>query len=301
MSALAAAAADYLGVRRALGYKLEGTEANLASFVAYMDAGGAEHVTVAAALDWANQAPRGGVAQRLANARGFIRYLQALDAAHEVPPAGLVPLRSRRAIPHLFTEADIAALMHAAAALSPPPLASTVATVIGLLGVTGMRVGEVLRLNVVDVDLDAGVLTVWLGKFNKSRHVPLDPTTVTALAGYSRQRRAATKDTTAFFVSGLDQRLTYVAFAKAFADLLDSVGIGSAQRRPRIMDLRHSFATRTLLGWYSEGADVQALLPRLSTYLGHVDPTSTYWYLSAAPELMAIAAERLEQHAERRS
>ncbi len=233
--------------------------------------------------------------------RGFARYLQAVDPAHEVPPVGLLPNRTTRPVPHLYTNAETTALMNAARAIEPPMWAATVETVIGLLWVTGMRVGEVLRLNVADIDTD-GVATVWLSKFNKSRHVPLTASTLTALADYARLRRdllPTAEVTTAMFVSMGGQRLSYQCFSKAFVSLLDTTELSTGPgRRPRIHDFRHSFAMRTILGWYRDDVDVQALLPRLSTYLGHVAPSSTYWYLSAAPELMAVAAERLDRHRE---
>jgi len=230
--------------------------------------------------------------------RGFARYLQALDPVHEVPPTRLLPTRRTRPVPHLYSQADVTALMDAARKLEPPLRAATTETVIGLLAVTGMRIGEVLRLDVADIDWDAGVLTVWLSKFNKSRHVPLTASTVAALARYDQCRRQILPTATnpAMFVSRAGNRLTYPTFVAAFATLLDTTAISTSGQRPRIHGFRHSFAVTTVLGWYRQGADVQALLPRLSTYLGHADPASTYWYLSAAPELMAIAAQRLDQH-----
>lgn len=304
MSGLTVAAGDYLAVRRALGYKLEEDGRLLASFVAYLEAHDIETVTVAAALAWATEsARRGNGARRLSTVRCFARYLQAVDPAHEVPPTGLLPKCKTRPVPHLYSDAEIASLMTAARLLDPPIWAVTVETVIGVLCVTGMRVGEVLGLNAADIDADTAVATVWLSKFNKSRHVPLAASTLAALGAYSEQRRRLlpTATTTAVFVSPSGQRLTYPRFAAAFATLLDTTSVSTPRgRRPRIHDFRHSFAVRTILGWYRDDADVHALLPRLSTYLGHVAPASTYWYLSAAPELMTVVAERLDRNQEPR-
>jgi len=302
VSVLASELAGYLALRRALGYKLVDDGRQLAQFVAYLDARDTATVTVAAALDWVTGTTRAGNgASRLTVVRGFARYLQAVDPAHEVPPVGLLPKRTTRPVPHLYTDAETTALMSAARALDPPMWAATIETVIGLLWVTGMRVGEVLRLNVADIDTD-GVATVWLSKFNKSRHVPLTASTIAALTAYARLRRdllPAAAETTAVFVSPGGQRLSYQRFSKAFVSLLDTTGLSTVPgRRPRIHDFRHSFAVRTILGWYRDDGDVHALLPRLSTYLGHVAPSSTYWYLSAAPELMAVAAARLDRHRE---
>ncbi len=301
MTALGVALADYLAVRRAVGYRLEEAGRLLARFVAHLDADGIDTVTVAVAARWAATTPRGGNgARRLTVIRGFARYLQALDPTHEVPPTGLLPVRRTRPVPHLYSDADIAALTEAARALRPPLWAATVETIIGTLWVTGMRVGEVLRLNTADLDPDTGVLTVWLSKFGKSRLVPLAPSTIAALGRY-RAQLPATVTTPAMFVTPDGQRVCYPKFHRVFVKLLDRTKISTADgRRPRAHDLRHSFAVRTLLGWYRDGADAQALLPRLSTYLGHVEPASTYWYLSAAPELMALAAQRLEQRGAQR-
>jgi integrase len=296
MTALGSALADYLAVRRAVGYRLDDDGRLLARFVAHLDAIGIETVTVAVALEWACATPRGGAGvKRLSAVRGFTRYLQALDPAHEVPPTGLLPTSRVRPVPYLYSEAEIAALMGAARMLEPTPWAATTETIIGLLWATGMRVGEVLRLNTADVDFDRGVLTVWLSKFGKSRLVPLSSSTIVALSRY-RDRRPSPLTTPAMFVTPAGERVGYARFYRAFTRLLDTAAITAAGRRPRAHDLRHSFAVRTLLGWYRDGADAQAMLPRLSTYLGHVEPRATYWYLSAAPELMALAAERLDHH-----
>ncbi len=180
----------------------------------------------------------------------------------------------------------------------PSPLrAATFETLVGLLAVTGLRIGEALRLDRDDLDLTAGVLTIRLSKFGKSREVPIHAGTVDALATYARRRdRLCQPVDQAFFVSTAGRRLLYCNAHLAWLELVGQAGLlpRSATCRPRPHDLRHSFAVRTLIGWYREGIDVQAQLPALSTYLGHVHPGSTYWYLSAAPELLHIVAARLE-------
>jgi site-specific recombinase XerD len=295
MTALDTALADYLGVRRAVGYQLVAAGRHLESFVTHLNRSGIDTVTVTDAVDWATTtatATRGGGAKRLSAVRGFARYLQALDASHEVPPTRLLPTHTTRPVPYLFDEADIDALMSAAAMLTPPERACTVETMIGLLWATGMRISEVIALNNADVDADQATLTVWFSKFNKSRHVPVTASTLEALARYND---AVHPTGQALFCGRDGQRIRYPHFKRVFDRLIDSVGITTNNgTRPRLHNMRHSFATRTLLGWYRDGADVHALLPRLSTYLGHVEPSSTYWYLSAAPELMALAAARLE-------
>lgn len=297
MSVLESALADYLAVRRSLGYKLAEDGRQLAAFVAHLDSRGIDRVTVTDAVTWASATPRGGGgAERLTFVRGFARYLQALDPAHEVPPTRLLPRRTARPIPFLYSQEQVIELMTAARALTPPAWGATVEVIIGLLWTTGMRIGEVLRLDVADHDLDTGVLRVRLAKFGRERLVPITPTTTQVLRDY-RAGVPATITDPALFVTPAGRRVSYQRFNLAFVALLDDAGITTpAGKRPRAHDLRHGFAVRTLTGWYRDGLDVHALLPRLSTYLGHVEPSSTYWYLTATPELMALAANRLERH-----
>lgn len=301
MSRLRQALADYLRIRRALGYKLERAEKLLAQFLAYLEERDTMIVTVADALAWARLT--GGSpdwwAFRLSAVRGFAAYLHALDPAHEVPPADLLPRRPPRAVPYLYSEAEIVALIAATGGLRGRLRQATYRTLLGLLWVTGMRVGEAIRLDRDDVDLAHGVLTVRDSKFGKSRLLPLHPTSVTALRRYLHLRESNQRATVsdALFISPAGTRLLYCNLHATFRRLRRDAGLvaGSGRCRPRIHDLRHTFAVQTLLGWYRAGEDVQARLPLLSTYLGHAHPKHTYWYLSAAPELLTIAGQRLER------
>lgn len=301
MSALSGAAEEYLRLRRSLGHDLADAHRLLPRFVAYLDSIGASTVTIDAALAWA-QTPAADSAssvwpRRMTVARGFARHMSGINAATEVPPLGIIPSRQRWRPPFLFSPADIAALMIQARQIRPPLAAISHETVIGLLAATGMRVGEALRLDRADIDWHDGILAIHESKFGKSRLVPVLPSTLAALQHYAQQRdQLQTRPTTpAFFVSVRGTRLIYQSVHPIFRRLCDNAGIGvEAASRPRIHDLRHSFAIHTLLGWYRDGEDVEAQLPALSTYLGHRDPRSTYWYLSAAPELLALAAGRLE-------
>jgi integrase len=302
MSPLRKALADYLKVRRSLGCRLARPEKLLAQFIIYLEDAGAETVTTAHALAWA-MLPAGNPswhALRLSAVRGFATYLHTIDPSAEVPPANLIPWRPCRATPYLYSATDIAALIAAAASLRFPLRAATYQTLIGLLAVTGMRVGEAIRLDRPDADLDAGVLTICQSKFGKSRLVPLHPTTVDALRGYLRLRDQLhpRPGTPAVFISPTGTRLMYCNVHSTFQRLARQAGLQprSASCRPRIHDLRHSFAVASLLDAYAAGQDGQARLTLLATYLGHVDPASTYWYLSAAPELLALAGQRLEHH-----
>jgi integrase len=301
-SSLQDIAADYLAVRRSFGYRLRGHDRPLADFVAYLDRAGLDTVTVESALAWAVETEATPLrhAQRLSIARGFATYLHALDPRCEVPARGLLPEGRRRVPPHIYTADEIAGLMHESRALRPPLRAATMETVIGLLVVTGMRSGEVVRLNRDDVDLDTGRLRVIATKFDKSRELALHPSTVEALQGYARLRDRHWRHpaTVGFFVSSTGRRLSQSSLEQSFAELVRRTGLepeaGSRARRPRPHDMRHSFAVATLIRWHRTSQDVQALLPALSAQLGHVDPASTYWYLTGVPELLALANARVE-------
>ena len=301
MTGIRQATDDYLAVRRALGYKLEDHGWLLADFASFLDAAGAATVTTGLALDWATL-PEDCLpswhAARLRVVRGFARHLQALDPATEVPPAGLLASRNRRAVPYLYSDADVSALMAATASLRPALHAATLKTLIGLLAVTGMRLGEVIRLDRADLDTASGMLTIRDSKFAKSRQIPLHPSTLAALAGYGqlRDEQCPRPKTPALLVSTAGTRLISQGVHYVVARLARQAGLAprSPECRPRLHDFRHSLAVNTLLGWYRDGLDVQALLPVLSTFLGHSKPANTYWYLSAVPELLALAAERRE-------
>jgi integrase len=288
-------------MRRALGYKLEIQGWMLRDFVSYLEQAGARTVTIEDAVAWATQPAQADPtywSDRLSVARQFARHLQTIDPACEVPPTRLLPIRRRRAIPYLYTPAEIAALMHAAGQLRRPLHAATHRTLIGLMAVTGMRLGEAIGLDRDHVDPRHGLLRIINSKFGKSREVVLHTSAMDALDAYGRLREelCPRPSCDAFFVSTAGTRLFASCVHRVFARLVRIVGLvpRSPRCRPRPHDLRHSFAVRTLLDWYATGADVQARLPSLSTYMGHASPASTYYYLTAAPELLALAARRLE-------
>ncbi len=295
--------ADYLALRRALGYRLDRPEKLLNLFLTHLEASHQDVVTVQNALAWA-QLPTNGASNwwgyRLSTVRGFATYLHALDPAHEVPAAELLPQRPQRATPYLYSDADVAALMSGAGSLRSPLRRATVATLVGLLVVTGLRVGEAIGLDRADVDLTTGRLLVRHGKFDKARELWLHPTTLDALKRYQRlrDRAAPPTGTTAFFVSAAGTRLLYCNVHNTVHRLVSGAGLTprATSCRPRIHDLRHSFAVNAMIDAYATGQDGQVRLTLLSTWLGHVHPASTYWYLSASPELMAIAGHRLEAH-----
>jgi len=299
MSALDAHVEDYLRLRRALGFKLERHGLVLPQLVAYLEAAGAATVTSELAIAWAGL-PKGARpnhwAARLAVARGFARYLQTIDPATEVPPPGVFPARRHRPTPYLWSQEEIRRLLEGARALRSPLRAATHEALFGLLATTGMRLGEAVGLQRGAVDLVAGVITIREAKFDRSRLVPLHPTTAEALSRYvaRRDRLCLRPRSTAFFLSSAGTALQRSAVDKTLRKITTSLGIRTATVRPRAHDLRHSFAVATLTGWLRSGVSVDERMAVLSTYLGHVSPADTYWYLSASPELMTLAAERLD-------
>jgi integrase/recombinase XerD len=289
---------DYLRLRRSFGYKLDEAARLLPRFAARLDAARAEFVTIDLALAWALEpdVPPGSVVPsvRLLVVRGFARYMAGVERRTEIPPTGLIPFRRRRRAPFIYSDADVAALMQQTHQLLREPLrAATYQTLIGLLAATGVRIGEAIKLDRSDIDWTDGVLIVRESKFNKSRHVPLHDSTLEALERYARRRDELCPSPRheSFFVSLHGTRLRLNVIDKTFRRLCDQARVGAeAPVPPWAHDLRHTFAVTTLLGWYRDGVDVQARLPVLSTYLGHRNPSYTYYYLSAAPELLAHAA-----------
>jgi integrase len=302
MSALSRHLDDYLRLRRVLGHDLADAARLLPRFVDYLDAHGMAFVTVDAALAWSLQreVPPGSTVpgRRMMAARGFARYLAGIDARNEVPAAGLVRIPRRWRPPFIYTDADVLALMAQARRSIPQPLrATTHETLIGLLAATGLRIGEALRLDRGDIDHSEAVLLIRRSKFGKSRQVPLQPSTLDALERYAHRRHQLYPQPTTdgLFVSLHGTRVIYETVWPTFRMLREHSGVGAdATVTPRLHDFRHSFAVRALLDWYRAGVDVQSRLPWLSTYLGHREPRMTYWYLSAAPELLAYAARLLD-------
>ncbi|MEV2226788.1 tyrosine-type recombinase/integrase [Nocardia vinacea] len=303
MSGLRRAAEDYLAMRRALGFKLTTQAAQLMSFVGYCESAGTDRITSELALEWATTTRSGSchdayLARRLMTVRIFARHYQTLDPDSEVPPEDALPHHKCRIAPYLYSPAQIAALIDAAGQLRPPLRAATWQTLIGLLAVTGMRKREACRLDDEHVDLDRAALVILDSKFGKSRRLFLHDTTVIALRDYRHQRErwCPNRSGPCFFVSTRGTRLDADNIPSTFTSLIDAAGITAPPggRRPRLHDLRHTFTVATMIGFYRAGGDVQARLPILSTWLGHVDPKSTYWYQQQIPELLTLAAQRLE-------
>lgn len=307
MSTLRESVADYLLMRRTMGFKAEGLSKLLRSFVAFSEARGVDRVRNDIALEWATSTVKVPVndalqARRMDAVRIFARHQHALDPATQIPAEGICNRRYHPREPNVFSLAQVVALLEATDTLSPQFKALTWRNIIGLLAATGMRPGEACRLSVNDVDLSSGTVQVLETKFGKSRLVFIHPTTAEVLRHYVQVRRAwvgtGVSACPMLFLNARRGPLDPDRLGRTFTQVADAAGITTAPgcRPPRLHDLRHTFAVTTLIEWYRDGQDVQARLPLLSTWLGHVDPASTYWYLHAVPELLSYAASRLEAH-----
>lgn len=292
--------ADYLRLRRSLGYALAGTETLLLGFVAYLRDNDARGLTVEHALRFAT-APVGASprwhALRLSAIRCFARWARCQDPDIEVPPARLLPARPTRVAPYIYTAEQIQALLRAAAQLRPELRAATYRTLIGLMACTGIRTGEALALDLASLDQHENTLTV-RGKYDKIRLLPLHPSVTEALTGYLhlRDRLLPAAACPALLISSAGTRLRPSNVHQTFRGLREQAGLtqASSSCRPRLHDLRHGFAVATMLDAYRRGDDPGVVLPLLATWLGHTEPRDTYWYLTGTAELLEAAAQRLD-------
>ena len=301
MKTLRRALLDYLALRRSLGFKLRRDGMLLPDFIAHLEQAKSPLITAPLAVEWATQPQEVHPAwwtSRLVIVRGFAKYLQTIDPRHHVPPLTLLPHRRTRTAPYIYEPAEITALLDATAILRHELRVATYRTFLGLLAVSGLRTGEAIALDDDDVDLRRGVLVIRKTKFGKTREVPLHRTTIQALIGYlgDRNHFAPRRLSPSFFISTTTKRLIYQNVHETFLRLVYAAGLADRRpRRPRIHDLRHTYAVRTVLAWHRAGENVEAKLPMLATYLGHIGPSATYWYLTAIPELLESATARLER------
>jgi integrase len=301
MSRLRQAVKDYLAVRRALGYNLRRAEKLLDQFLTYVERAGDTHLRIATMVLWATQpqdAHESWYSYRLSVVRAFASHLHAIDPTTEIPSTDLLPWLRCRATPYLYSDEEVGALISAATTLRTPYRVATYQTLVSLLAATGMRVGEALALDCADIDGKEGLLTIRHGKFGKSRELLVHATTTAALDRYLRRcDRPVSTRTAAVFLSTAGTRLLYCNVQWTFQRLVRRANLKprSAACRPRIHDLRHRFAVATIIDGYRTSGNAETRLSLLSTYLGHVDTSHTYWYLSAAPELMQLAANRLDR------
>jgi site-specific recombinase XerD len=299
---------QYVAVRRAFGAKFYEPALALDHFVDLLDREGAEFITIDLALRWAMEpklAQRATWGRRLSQVRGFAAWLSVTDIRNEVPPKRLLSARRRRNSPHIYTDQEINLLMTQAARLHSRTgmRALTYSTLIGLLVATGLRPSEAIGLDRSDVDLVNGILSIRESKFGKSRFVPIEESTRAALEHYTqcRDRICQLRLSDAFLIGERGMRLNACSARSMFVRISRAVGLraptedGRAGHGPRLQDFRHSFATDRLVEWYRAGLDVTRELPKLATYLGHVDVGLTYWYIEAVPELLHLAAKYLDK------
>ena len=298
-------AEDYLAERRALGFDLRILGDQITAFARYVDAAGhTGPLTTRITLDWvkgqARHAKPFSWARRLEILRPFARYLARHDPATEFPQTAIFGRSHRRLAPHIYSDQEICDLLAAARRLAPHGglRPATYETLFGLIAATGLRLSEARHLRCGDVDLDQGVLTVRNTKFRKSRHVPMHPTVVAALNHYMavRARHGAIDQDTLLFLSSSGRLLPKRTINGVFQRLRGELGwtARGAHAQPRIHDLRHTFICRRVQLWHDHGADIGNAMAALSTYVGHAKVSDTYWYLTGAPELMALAGERFE-------
>ena len=308
MSAIRDSLIQYVAVRRAHGSKFYEPALALDHFVDLLEREGTEFITTDLALRWAmapKHAQRATWGRRLSQVRGFAKWLNAVDIRNEIPPKRLLNARRRRNAPHIYTEQEIDRLMAQAARLHSPKgmRAMTYSTLIGLLVATGLRPSEAMGLDRADVDLVNGILSIRESKFGKSRFVPIEESTRAALECYSRCRDQlfSLRVSEAFLVGERGIRLNAGSARRMFVRLSRAVGLRATTKDgrdgygPRLQDFRHSFATGRMVEWYRAGLDVSRELPKLATYLGHVDVGLTYWYIEAVPELLQLAAKYLDK------
>src|SRR5438876_8179055 len=296
MTTLREAVREYLNLRRSLGFKLHESGRLLLAFVEFMEEHRSSYITTRLALAWAQQPSTVQPAEwahRLSVVRTFARHRSATDPRTQIPPQGLLPFQPKRARPYLYSEEEIRSLLRAALRMSYRYERGKLRPrvyycLFGLLNVSGLRLGEAQNLELQDVDLKAAMLTIRGAKFGKTRLVPLHASTCKVLADYlaRRQRHWAGRAVSSYlFVSSQGNRLDAGDIHRTFNALSRQVGLrGASDRRgPRLHDMRHRFATNTLLQWYRSGQDPERRLPLLSSYLGHVHVADTQWFWRALP------------------
>jgi site-specific recombinase XerD len=303
MNDLHAALDEYLTVRRTLGFKLRDEGTALPKFLHFLEKKGASYITTDLALQWATQ-PQNVLpshwARRLTMVRIFAQFRSAVDRRTEIPPQGLLPYRYRRKTPYIYDDEEISRLLKAAIHLQSATAlrALTYTTLFGLIASTGMRISEPIALDCKDVDLTQAILTIRCSRFGKTRLVPIHSSTVDKLEEYSRLRSRIfiRPKSPSFFVSERGTRLTHWSVRYTFVKLSHEIGLRAPHdsHGPRVHDMRHTFAVKTLLRWYQTGVDVERHIPKLATYLGHTHVNDTYWYISAVPELLSLATMRLD-------
>ena len=293
---------EYLYYRRSLGFLLHIEGQELLKFATYVD--NKRHVgplTENIAIEWAKSSKkvsRFTWARRLEIIRCFAKYCRIIEPDTQVPAKGIFGKAHRRNIPYIFTKHEIQRILDTTKYLVPKNGLRPISFcyLFSLLYVTGLRISEALNLSPEDVDLTQGMLWVRQTKFHKSRLVPLHKSTVKALSSYCRQRNKyiPPSQIRKFFILDDGKPISLRAAEYAFLRIRNILGwnVKPQNKMPRIYDLRHTFVCHRLLSWYMQGIDVQKVVPYLSTYLGHVKVSDTYWYITGIPELMKNVSER---------
>lgn len=303
MKSLTTSLHEYLKVRRSLGYQFNTLEEYLKKFIAYMKKKSCDYISVKLAVEWATlpqNAKRSTWSRRLSMVRRFAQYRKIEDPRTEIPPLYPLSQRSNRPIPYIYSDKEIHRLLDACQLLSSRGLRHhTYFTFFGLMAVTGCRISELISLNRDDLDVKNQWIMIRHSKYNKSRLLPLHQTTVQQLKKYNKIRdQFPVHDVNAFFLTDRGKRITKWDTRTAFIRISKQIGLRGPfdSHGPRIHDIRHSFAVKTLLNWYREGIDINQKISLLSTYLGHKKPSDTYWYITGTPELHAQAIIRLEKN-----
>ena len=300
---------EYIAYKRKLGVQLHTEAWQLLRFAKYADKSGhTGPVTTELALKWAclpQKSSQPYQAFRVRIVRRFAKYQAIFYPKTEIPPPRILGPNYRRTEPYIYSQQEISALLGACSQLRPVDglRPRTYATLFGLLACTGLRISEALKLSRDDVDLTNGVMLIAKTKFRKSRLVPIDISVLKVLSKYAdfRDQYHPIAKSKKFFLSEKGSSLVHSTVAHTFIKLRKKLGWRTkGQRQPRIRDLRHSFACRRLLLWYEQGVDINHAIYSLSTYLGHVGVSNTYWYLTGVPELFAIAVKKFEKFASRK-
>jgi integrase/recombinase XerD len=300
MSTLHVHLREYLRLRHQLGFKVRVQELLLRQFVRFAAQQNATLISTSLVLRWISKSAS-MPAERLSAVRQFAQYVSCLDSRTEIPRRGLLPHHFRRPTPYIYRDEEVHRLVQTAGHVQSPKglKGATLSTLFGLLAVTGMRVGEAIGLDRSDVDFNQSLIIVHRAKGNTSRLVPLHPSTRGELESYAqlRDQICSRPSSLSFFISEEGHRLLYCTINYWFLRICRQIGLRGANDRPvpRLHELRHRFAIKTMLAWYSSNANVEIHLPELATYLGHIHVRDTYWYLSAVPELLQLVTKRLQR------
>lgn len=300
---------EYIAYKRKLGFQLCRDERELLNFAKHTDESGhTGPVTVELIVKWAclpKNTSQSYPAYRVGIARRFAKYQAIFFPEAEIPPLRILGPGYRRTEPYIYSQQQISTLLKACMQLTPVDglRPRTYATLFGLLACTGLRVSEALNLSRNDVDLANGLILIAETKFRKSRLVPLEPSASRALGEYAefRDQQYPIAKSNKFFLSEKGSSLSYDAVDYNFVKLRKKLGwCTKGKCAPRIQDMRHTFACRRLLLWYEQGEEINNVIYHLSTYLGHVKVSNTYWYLTGVPELFAVAVKKFEKFALRK-